>query len=117
MKVCQSFLKLVGYYRDHIPAFEEISTLLSDLLKKGKSEQVQWNEAQEHAYALLREYLLQDPVLKLPDLIKQFILNTDAYGVGVAVLLLQANEGKYPVGYTSKMLSLAEANYPRIEKE
>ena len=57
---------------------------LSDLLKKGKSEQVQWNEAQERAYSLLKEYLLQEPVLKLPDLMKPFVLRTDASGVGVA---------------------------------
>ena len=40
-KKVRSFLGLVGYYRDHIPACAEISEPLSDLLKKGKSEQVQ----------------------------------------------------------------------------
>ena len=57
---------------EDISAFAEISAPLSDLLKKGKSEQVQLNEAQELAYSLLKEYLLQEPVLKLPDLIKPF---------------------------------------------
>ena len=65
-KQVRSFLGLVGYYREHIPAFAEASAPLSDLLKKGKSEQVQWNEALEHAYSLLKEYLLQELVLKLP---------------------------------------------------
>ena len=117
-KQVKSFLGLVGYYRDHIPAFAEISASLSDLLKKGMSEQVQWNEAQERAYSLLKEYLLQKPVLKLPDLMKLFVLRTDASGVGVAAVLLQENEGKlYPVGYASKKLSLAEAKYPIREKE
>ena len=118
-KQVKSFLGLVGYYRDHIPAFAEISAPLSDL-KKGKSEQVQWNEAQEHAYSLLKEYLLQEPVLKLLDLMKPFILITDASGsvVGVAAVLLQENEGKlYPVGYASKKLCLAEAKYRITEKE
>ena len=50
-----SLLGLVGYYRDHIPAFAEISAPLFDLLKKGMSEQIQWNEAQERAYSLLKE--------------------------------------------------------------
>ena len=80
----RSFLELVGYYRDHIPAFAEISVPLSDLLKQGKSEKVQWNEAQERTNSLLKEYMLQEPVLKLPDLMKPFILKTDASGVGVA---------------------------------
>ena len=76
------------------------------------------NEAQERVYSLLKEYLLQEPVLKLPDLIKPFVLRTDASGGGVAAVLLQENEGKlYSVGYTSKKLSLAEARYPIIKKE
>ena len=66
----RSFLGLVGYYRDHIPAFTEISAPLTDLLKKGKAEHIQWSEAQERVYSLLKEYLLQEPVLKLPDLSK-----------------------------------------------
>ena len=117
-KQVRSFLGLVGYYRDHIPAFTEISAPLTDLLKKGKAEHIQWSEAQERAYSLLKEYLLQEPVLKLPDLSKPFVLRTDASGVGVAAVLLQQNDGKlYPVGYASKKLNLTEARYPIIEKE
>ena len=87
-KQVRSFLGLVGYYRDHIPAFAEISAPLTDLLKKGKAEHIQWSKAQEHEYSLLKEYLLQEPVLKLPDLTKLFVLQTNASGVGVAALLL-----------------------------
>ena len=117
-KLLRSFLGLMGYYRDHIPAFTEISAQLTDLLKKGKAEHIQWSEAQEHAYSLLKEYLLQEPVLKLPDLSKPFVLRRDTSGVGVAAVLLQENDGKlYPMGYASKKLNLTEARYPIIEKE
>ena len=44
-KQVRSFVGLAGYYRDHIPAFTKITDLLSNLLKKGKSKQVQWNDA------------------------------------------------------------------------
>ena len=37
-KQVRSFLGFVGYYRNHIPAFAEISAPLTDLLKKGKGE-------------------------------------------------------------------------------
>ena len=74
-KQVRSFLGLVRYYRDHIPAFAEISAPLTDLLKKGKAEHIQ-----------------QEPVLKLPDLSKPFVLRTDASGVGVAAVLLQEND-------------------------
>ena len=108
-KQVRSFLGLVGYYRDRP---------LTDLLKKGKAKHIQWSEPQERAYSLLKEYLLQEPVLKLPDLSKPFVLRTDASGVGVAAVLLQENDGKlYPVGYASKRLNLTEARYPIIEKE
>ena len=119
-KQVRSFLGLVGYYRDHIhvPAFAEISAPLTDLLKKGKAKHIQWSEAQERACSLLKEYLLQEPVLKPPDLSKPFVLWTDASGVGVAAVLLQENNGRlYPVGYASKKLNLTEARYPIIEKE
>ena len=117
-KQVRSFLGLVGYYRDHIPAFAEISAPFTDLLKKGKAKHIQWSEAQERAYSLLKEYLLQEPVLKLPDLSKPFVLRTDASGVGVAAVLLQENDGKlYLVGYASRKLNLTEARYPIIEKE
>ena len=52
-KQVRSCLGLVGYYRDHIPGFPQISVPLSYLLKKGKPEQVHWSEAQERAYSLL----------------------------------------------------------------
>ena len=116
-KQVRSFLGLVGYYRDHITAFAEISAPLTDLLKKGKAEHIQCSKAQERAYSL-KEYLLQEPVLKLPDLSKPFVLRTDASGVGVEAVLLQENDIKlYPVGYASKKLNLTEARYPIIEKE
>ena len=46
-KQMRFFLGLVSYYRDHIPAFAEISAPLKDLLKNGKAEHIQWSEAQE----------------------------------------------------------------------
>ena len=84
--------------------------------RKGRTYPVE--RSTERAYSLLKEYLLQEPVLKLPDLSKPFVLRTDLSGVGVAAVLLQENDGKlYPVGYASKKLNLTEARYPIIEKE
>ena len=112
-KQVRSFLGLLGYYRDH--TFTEISAPLTDLLK---AEHIQWSEAQGRAYSLLKEYLLQDPVLKLTDLSKPCVVRTGASGVGVAAVLLQENDGNlYPMGYASKKLNLTEAIYPIIEKE
>ena len=73
-KQVRSFLGLIGYFRDHIPAYAEVSAPVTDLLKKGKAEHIQWSEAHDRAYSLL-----QEPVLKLPDLSKPFVLRTDAW--------------------------------------
>ena len=54
-KQVRCFIGLVGYYRDHILAFPEILAPLTDLLKKGKSNQVKWSGAQERAYSLIVE--------------------------------------------------------------
>ena len=117
-KQVRSFLGLVGYYKDHIPDSAEISAPLTDLPKKGKAEHIQCSEAQEHAFSLLKEYLLQEPVLKLPDVSKPCVLRTDASRVGVAAVLLQENDRKlYLVGYASKKLNLTDARYPIIGKE
>ena len=48
-EILPRLIGLVGYYRDYVLAFTEISAPLSDFLKKGKSGQVQWNEARESA--------------------------------------------------------------------
>ena len=50
-KQVRSFLGQVGYYRDQIPAFAGISAPMTDLLKKGKAEHIQWSEAQECAFS------------------------------------------------------------------
>ena len=76
-KQVRSSLELVGYYRDHIPAFPEISGPLSDLFKKGKSEQVKWNEVQEYSSSLLKEYMLEELVMKLPALRKRLVHTPD----------------------------------------
>ena len=97
-KQVSSFQAIVSYYKttsQHLPRSQRHCPTCS---MKGKSEQVQWNEAQERAYSLLKEYLLQEPLLKLPDLMKPFNPKTDASEVRVAAVLLQENEGKlYPV--------------------
>ena len=79
-KQVRSFFSLVGYYRDHIPSFPKVSAPLTDIMKKGKAEHIQWSNAQELKYSLLKQYLLQERVLKLPDLSKPFIRCLISFG-------------------------------------
>jgi len=58
------------------------------------------------------------PILHVPDLERDFILQTDASGVGLGAVLLQIFDGvRCPVLFASRSLSDAEKKYSTIEKE
>ena len=117
-KQVRSFLGLAGYYREFIPHFSAVTAPLSDLVKKGCPNNVQWGPSQERAYQTIRDLLSKDPVLRLPDPTKEWVLRTDASDDGIGAVLMQEHEGKlFPVSYASKKLSRAERNYSTIEKE
>ena len=112
--------------KDSTPDYQEASEIFlgSYRLLQGsytsfcRKERLNICSGARQRYSLLKEYLLQEPVLKLPDLSKPFVLRTDSSGVDVAAVLLHRNNQKpYPVDYTSKKLNLKEARYPIVEKE
>ena len=57
-------------------------------------------------------------MLRLPEVSKPFILQTDASSEGIGAILLQ-EEGqiKHPVAFASKKLVPREKNYSAIERE
>ncbi|KAL8585025.1 hypothetical protein ACOMHN_043661 [Nucella lapillus] len=89
----RSLLGLIGFYREFVPNFAAITSPLSDLTKKGQPPVVQWTEAAEKALKTVKERLGTYPILKLPDMSKQFTLRTDASGVGLGAVLLQEYDG------------------------
>ncbi|KAK7110805.1 hypothetical protein V1264_014623 [Littorina saxatilis] len=117
-KQVRSFLGLAGYYREFIPNFAAITASLSDMTRKGCPNRILWGPAQEKAYQTVRDLMSRDPVLRLPDTAKEFILRTDASDEGIGAMLMQEHGGKpFPVSYASKKLSGAEKNYSTMEKE
>ena len=66
----------------------------------------------------MKELLASKPILKLPEMDKQFILRTDASDKGVGAVLLQSHDGDlFPVAFASKKLSDRERKYSTIERE
>ncbi|KAK7096255.1 hypothetical protein V1264_005571 [Littorina saxatilis] len=117
-KQVRSFLGLAGYYREFIPNFAAITAPLSDMTRKGCPNRILWGPAQEKAYQTVRDLMSRDPVLRLPDTAKEFILRTDASDERIGAMLMQEHGGKpFPVSYASKKLSGAEKNYSTMEKE
>ena len=114
----RSFMGLAGYYRDFIPNFAAVAAPLSDLTRKGQPSKVEWGDAQEKAYQTIKILLTSDPILRLPDPVKTFVLRTDASDYGIGAVLMQEHEGKlFPICHASKKLSYAELNYSTTERE
>ncbi|GFO06086.1 Zinc finger protein [Plakobranchus ocellatus] len=66
----RAFLGLVGYYKEFVPNFAAVSGPLSDLVRKGQPNIVNWDDSQERAYNSLKVAVTSKPVLQLPDVNK-----------------------------------------------
>ncbi|XP_074297503.1 putative mitochondrial protein AtMg00860 [Silene latifolia] len=78
----RSFLGLANYYRRFIRAYSKIASPLTDLLKK--DNKWEWSIDKNRAFEKLKEAVVQEPVLALPDISKPFEVETDAsdYALG-----------------------------------
>ncbi|KAL3499013.1 hypothetical protein ACH5RR_041745 [Cinchona calisaya] len=108
----RSFLGLTNYYRKFVRSYSNITTPLTELLKKGKAWE--WDEECQGAFKKLKDAMTQEPVLALPDFSKAFEVETDASDFAIGGVLMQ--EG-HPVAYESRKLSEAERRYTVQEKE
>jgi hypothetical protein len=81
------------------------------LLKKNSFT---WTPAAAQAFQTLNMAMCTTPVLALPDFTKTFVLECDALGKGIGVVLMQ--EGR-PLAFTSKKLSERNLGKSIYEKE
>ena len=98
VKALRGFLGLTRYYRKFIQSFGVIEAPLNALLKK---EAFQWTSQAESAFNALKLAVSRPPVLALPDFSKLFVVECDACGVGLGVVLMP--EGR-PLGFHSEAL-------------
>ncbi|CAN6567559.1 unnamed protein product [Malus baccata var. baccata] len=108
----RSFLGLANYYRRFIKGYSAIAAPLTDLLKKNKAWE--WTDRCQEAFERLKKALMEEPVLRLPDLSKAFELHTDASDFAIGGVLMQ--EG-HLIAYESRKLNNAEKRYTTHEKE
>ena len=77
-----------------------------------------WSDIHDQAFQTLKSTVCNPPVLRLPDMSKPFLLQTDASSEGIGAILLQEEGGvKHPVAFASKKLLPRERNYSTIERE
>ena len=79
-EVC-SFMGLAGYYRRFVEGFSKIASPITNLQKKGT--QFDWTEKCQQAFNELKRRLTTTPVLKVPNMDKDFVVCTDASGEGL----------------------------------
>ena len=78
-----AFLGLVRCYRQFLPKMAEVAISLTELLKKGQPEKVNWNPECDDAFRYVKEALVQAPVLKIANPTEMFVLQTDALNQGL----------------------------------
>jgi hypothetical protein len=110
LKILWGFLGLIGYYRKFVKNYEKIAAPLTMLLKKNSFN---WTLAAAQAFQTLKTTMCTTPVLALPDFTKTFVLECDASGKGIGVVLMK--EGR-PLAFTSKQLSENNLGKPIYEK-
>jgi len=119
VKQLRAFLGLAGFYRKYVPDFAVIAAPLTDATRKGNPIEVVWDETRDHAFQDLKRRISTPPILKLPDVTKPFILQTDASHIGIGEVLLQEHAAgeKRPVAFASRKLQPRETHYSTIERE
>jgi len=111
VKQLRGFPGLIGYYRKFIKGYSLLSKLLADLLKKNAFS---WSDKAEQAFLKLKEAMTTAPVLALPNLQDQFVIETDASGSGIGAVLMQQGQ---PIAYVSKPLAPRHQGLSTYEKE
>jgi hypothetical protein len=117
VKQVRSFLGFANFYRKFIGHYAEISRPLTNLTRK--EIQFNWTEECEKAFNELKERFLEEPILKMPDVTRQFMLEMDASKWATRAVLKQLGEDGelHPCGYISHTLTPAERNYQIYNRE
>jgi hypothetical protein len=111
LKILHGFLGLTRYYRKFVKNYGKIATPLNALLKKNSFT---WTPAAAQDFQTLNMAMCTTPFLALPDFTKTFVLECDASGKGIGVVLIK--EGR-PLAFTNKKLSERNLGKSIYEKE
>jgi RNase H-like domain found in reverse transcriptase len=112
-------LGLLGYYQKMVKNYAEISSGLTECLKKEKPDKIIWAEKLQQAFEELKRALMSKPLLSPPDFSKGFILQTDSSAHSIAGILSQLDDAgnERVICYTSRKMLPNETRYSTIQQE
>jgi len=102
---------LTGYYRNFVKNYGRIGAPLTTLLKK---DAFLWTPEATKAFKHIKEATCQAPVLATPDFTKTFIMECDASGNGIDVVLMQDER---PIAFESHPIKGKYLHKAIYEKE
>ena len=117
VKQVQQFLGLANYYRKFINNFAKKAAPLYNLLNK--DVKWDWDDNCKNSFETLILALTSEPVLRQPDMERQYIIHTDASNEAVGAILSQKDENnnEYVIAYASKLFKNYEKHMGISEKE
>ena len=86
-KEVRQFLGLAGYYRKFVPKYSDIARPLTNLTKK--DIKFNWTQKCQQTFDMIKELLINEPILKYPNPNKPYTLFTDASKYAWACVLTQ----------------------------
>ncbi|GJR74530.1 putative nucleotidyltransferase, ribonuclease H, partial [Tanacetum coccineum] len=95
-----------------IIGYSAIASPLTDLLKKNKAWI--WDKECQAAFKSLKKAIIEESVLRLPDVTMPFELHIDASDFAIGEVLMQDG---YPIAFESRKLNETEKKYTVQEKE
>jgi hypothetical protein len=109
-RAMRGFLGLTSYYRKFIKDYGKIASPLTQMLRK---DSFKWNLAAITAFTKLKEAMTQALVLALPNFNCIFVVECDASGSRVGVVLSQ----DHPIAFHSQALHGKNLSLSTYEKE
>jgi len=119
-KQLKSFLGLTGYFRHFLEHYATKTFPLTEMLARNKPDKLVWGERELDAFNKLKLALMTKPVLRPPDMSKDFQIFADASSVALSGILVQRDDSTqnyYVVAYASRKLLPRERKFAIVELE
>ena len=114
----RQFNGMCSYYRKFISHYSDISKCFNDMTRKGAT--FKWTSECNAVFKLLKEKLMENPVLISPQVDKDYIIHCDASKYSYSGILQQTRPGTEelaPVAYYSGNFNKTQVKWNITEKE